>query len=63
MFATIDETVLPEVVAIVGPPEASSNFFIHRLSTLFTANIILFQAQNTAEIKAILQSIMNKIQK
>lgn len=62
-FATIDETVLPEVVAITGPPEP----FIHRITSLLTTNIrpniILFQAQNTAEIKAILQSIMNKIQK
>lgn len=66
-FATIDETVLPEVVAITGPPEPSGNSFIHRITSLLTStvrpNIILFQAQNTAEIKAILQSIMNKIQK
>lgn len=65
-FATIDETVLPEVVAILGPPETCGNLFIHRLTTLtanIRPNIILFQAQNTAEIKAILQSIMNKIQK
>jgi hypothetical protein len=65
-FATIDETVLPEVVSILGPSEPG-NLFITRLMTLLSANIrpsiILFQAHNTAEIKAILQSLMNKIQK
>ncbi|KAG5671872.1 hypothetical protein PVAND_002042 [Polypedilum vanderplanki] len=62
-FATIDETVLPEVVSILGPSEPG-NLFINRLMTLLSTNIrpniILFQAQNTAEIKAILQSLMTK---
>lgn len=65
-FSTIDETVLPEVVAILGPSEPG-NLFTHRLMTLLSTNIrpniILFQAHNTAEIKAILQTLMNKIQK
>jgi hypothetical protein len=61
-FAT-DETVLPEVVFIVGPSEPG-NLLIHRLVTLLsTAVRPLFQAHNTAEIKAILQSLMTKIQK
>jgi phosphofurin acidic cluster sorting protein 2 len=61
-FAT-DETTLPEVVSIVGPSEPG-NLFIHRLMTLLTTNVRpMFQAHNTAEIKAILQSLMTKIQK
>lgn len=61
-FAT-DETTLPEVVSIVGPSEPG-NLFIHRLMTLLSTNIRpMFQAHNTAEIKAILQSLMTKIQK
>lgn len=59
-FAT-DE--VPEVVSIVGPSEPG-NLFIHRLMTLLSTNIRpMFQAHNTAEIKAILQSLMTKIQK
>lgn len=61
-FAT-DETTLPEVVSIVGPSEPG-NLFVHRLMTLLSTNIRpMFQAHNTAEIKAILQSLMTKIQK
>mgnify|MGYP002655262691 CR=1 FL=1 len=61
-FAT-DETTLPEVVSILGPSEPG-NLFVHRLMTLLSTNIRpLFQAHNTAEIKAILQSLMTKIQK
>lgn len=62
MFAT-DETSLPEVVSIIGPTEPG-NLFVHRLMTLLSTNIrAMFQAHNTAEIKAILQSLMTKIQK
>jgi phosphofurin acidic cluster sorting protein 2 len=62
-FAT-DETSLPEVVSIVGPMEPS-NLFVQRLTTLLSTTNIrpMFQAHNTAEIKAILQSLMTKIQK
>lgn len=61
-FAT-DETTLPEVVSIVGPTEPG-NLFVHRLMNLLTTSTRpMFQAHNTAEIKAILQSIMTKIQK
>ncbi|CRK88259.1 CLUMA_CG002039, isoform A, partial [Clunio marinus] len=61
-FAT-DESSLPEVVSIIGPTEPG-NHFIHRLVTLLSTNIKpMFQAHNTAEIKAILQSLMTKIQK
>lgn len=62
-FAT-DETTLPEVVSIVGPSEPG-NLFIHRLMTILSTNnrAPMFQAHNTAEIKAILQSLMTKIQK
>lgn len=66
-FATTDESILPEVVSILGPPDREPlSLFSHRLMTLLSSirpSIILFQAQNTAEIKAILQSLMNKIQK
>lgn len=58
-----DETTLPEVVSIVGPSE-SANLLMQRLMTLLSTNIrAMFQAHNTAEIKAILQSLMTKIQK
>jgi phosphofurin acidic cluster sorting protein 2 len=61
-FAT-DETTLPEVVSILGPSEPG-NLFIHRLITLLSSNNHpMFQAHNTAEIKAILQSLMTKISK
>jgi len=62
-FAT-DETTLPEIVSIVGPMEPG-NLFIHRLVTLMSnVNIrTVFQANNTAEIRAIMQSLVNKIQK
>lgn len=58
-----DETTLPEVVSISGPTDPG-NLFVHRLMTLLTTNTRpMFQAHNTAEIKAILQSLMTKIQK
>ena len=61
-FAT-DETALPDVVSIVGPPEPGC-ISMHRATTILATSLRpLFQAHNTAEIKAILQSLMNKIQK
>lgn len=60
---TFSTDEVPEVVSIVGPSEPG-NLFIHRLMTLLSTNIRpMFQAHNTAEIKAILQSLMTKIQK
>ncbi|CAH1729134.1 unnamed protein product [Chironomus riparius] len=65
-FSTIDETVLPDVVSILGQFAEPGNLFTHRLTTLLSnirPSIYLFHAHNTAEIKAILQSLMSKIQK
>lgn len=60
---TTDDSSLPEILSIIGPSE-SGNCLINRLMTLLSANIrAIFQANNAAEIKAILQSLMNKIQK
>lgn len=59
-----DDASLPEIVSIIGPSSESGNCLINRLTTLLSANIrAIFQANNAAEIKAILQSLMNKIQK
>lgn len=59
-----DDSSLPEILAIIGPSAESGNCLINRLTTLLSTNIrAIFQANNTVEIKAILQSLMNKIQK
>lgn len=62
-FAT-DESVLPEVVTIVGPPEHHICTFVPRLATILSLTLRpTFSPNNTAEVKAIIQALMNKIQK
>lgn len=62
-FAT-EEAVLPDVVSIVGPPEPHSGFLTQRLAPLLATTFRpMFSPHNTAEVKAVLQALMNKIQK
>lgn len=56
--------VLPEVVVLVGPQEPHGGTSSPNISTLLSNTFKpTFSPQNTAEIKAILQALMNKIQK
>ncbi|XP_055853249.1 phosphofurin acidic cluster sorting protein 2 isoform X2 [Episyrphus balteatus] len=64
VFAT-DESVIPDVVTIISPPEALVSIsWASKLTQLF-ANTFkpAFLPQNTAEVKAVLQALMGKIQK
>lgn len=62
-FST-EETVLPDVLTIVGPPEPHSGLLSQRLAPLLATTFRpIFQPHNTAEVKAVLQALMNKIQK
>lgn len=63
-FAT-EESQLPEVVSLIGPQEPYSGPFYTQRLTAVLATLIRpsFLPHNTAEVKAILQSLMNKIQK
>lgn len=63
-FAT-EESQLPNVVALIGPQEPYSGpFYTQRLTSVLSSTIRpSFLPHNTAEVKAILQSLMNKIQK
>lgn len=62
-FST-EEAVLPDVVSIVGPPEPFSGFLTQRLAPLLAATFRpIFSPHNTAEVKAVLQALMNKIHK
>lgn len=62
-FAT-EETILPDAVSLIGPPEPHIGSIASRLAPLL-ANVLkpTFSTQNTAEVKAVLQALMNKIQK
>lgn len=62
---TTEESLLPDVVTIVGPPESSScSSFTPRLVSLISNTFRpTFSPNNTAEVKAITQALMNKIQK
>ncbi|XP_052868710.1 phosphofurin acidic cluster sorting protein 2 [Anopheles cruzii] len=61
---TTEESVLPEVVTIVGPPEATSASLTPRFASLISSTFrSTFLPNNTAEVKAITQALMNKIQK
>uniref|UniRef100_A0A182Q6B5 Phosphofurin acidic cluster sorting protein 2 n=1 Tax=Anopheles farauti TaxID=69004 RepID=A0A182Q6B5_9DIPT len=61
---TTEESLLPEVVTIVGPPEASTASLTPRLASLISSTFRpTFLPNNTAEVKAITQALMNKIQK
>ena len=62
-FAT-DETILPDVVTIIGPPEPHAGSLAQRLSPILSSTFRpTFSPHNTAEVKAVLQALMNKIQK
>lgn len=62
-FST-EEAILPDVVAIVGPPEPFSGFLTQRLAPLLAATFRpIFSPHNTAEVKVVLQALMNKIHK
>ncbi|XP_052891367.1 phosphofurin acidic cluster sorting protein 2 isoform X1 [Anopheles moucheti] len=61
---TTEESLLPEVVTIVGPPEACTVSPTPRLASLISSTFRpTFLPNNTAEVKAITQALMNKIQK
>lgn len=62
---TTEESLLPDVVTIMGPPEgSSSSSFTPRLVSLISNTFRpTFSPNNTAEVKAITQALMNKIQK
>lgn len=62
-FST-EEAVLPDVVSIIGPPEPFSGFLTQRLAPLLATSFRpMFSPHNTAEVKAVLQALMNKIHK
>lgn len=62
-FST-EEAILPDVLAIVGPPEPFSGFLTQRLAPLLAATFRpIFSPHNTAEVKVVLQALMNKIHK
>lgn len=62
-----EESGIPEVVTIATPPEALNNSgcsLAFKLTAIFTSSFKpAFVPHNTAEIKAILQAVMAKIQK
>lgn len=62
-FST-EEAVLPDVLSIFGPPESHSAVIMQRLAPLLSVSFRpTFSPQNTAEIRAVLQALMNKIHK
>lgn len=62
-FST-EEAILPDIVSIIGPPEPHGGVVGQRMAPLLTASFRpTFTPHNTAEIKAVLQALMNKIQK
>lgn len=62
-FST-EEAILPDIVSILGPPEPHGGLLMQRLSPLILAAFRpTFSPQNTAEVRAVLQALMNKIQK
>lgn len=57
-------TLLPDVVVLVGPQEPHGGTSSPKISDLILRTFkVTFSPQNTAEIKAILSALMNKIQK
>ncbi|XP_055586779.1 phosphofurin acidic cluster sorting protein 2 isoform X2 [Uranotaenia lowii] len=62
---TMEESQLPDVLTIVGPPETMGGLsttprLMSLISSFFRPT---FSPNNTAEVKAITQALMNKIQK
>lgn len=64
IFAS-EDSVIPDVVTIISPPEAlSGSSLVSKLTALFANSFKpAFVPQNTAEVKAVLQALMGKIQK
>lgn len=64
IFAS-EDSVIPDEVTIISPPEAlSGSSLVPKLTTLFANSFKpAFVPQNTAEVKAVLQALMGKIQK
>uniref|UniRef100_A0A6P4EJV4 Phosphofurin acidic cluster sorting protein 2 isoform X3 n=1 Tax=Drosophila rhopaloa TaxID=1041015 RepID=A0A6P4EJV4_DRORH len=60
-----EDSGIPEVVTIISPPEAlGGSALLAKLVTLFANSFKpAFVPQNTAEVKAVLQALMAKIQK
>ncbi|XP_017039818.1 phosphofurin acidic cluster sorting protein 2 isoform X2 [Drosophila ficusphila] len=60
-----EDSAIPEVVTIISPPEAlGGSALLAKLVTLFANSFKpAFVPQNTAEVKAVLQALMAKIQK
>ncbi|KAH8306150.1 hypothetical protein KR018_002564 [Drosophila ironensis] len=60
-----EDSVIPEVLTIISPPEAlGGSGLLAKLVTLFANSFKpAFVPQNTAEVKAVLQALMAKIQK
>ncbi|KAH8383554.1 hypothetical protein KR009_009284 [Drosophila setifemur] len=60
-----EDSAIPEVVTIISPPEAlGGSVLLAKLITLFANSFKpAFVPQNTAEVKAVLQALMAKIQK
>ena len=64
VFSTEETSMLPDVVTIISPPEACGSHLAARLNPIFTTTFRpAFVPQNTAEVKAVLQALMAKIQK
>lgn len=62
-FST-EEAVLPDVLSIFGPPESHSTMLMQRLTPLLSVSLRpTFSPQNTAEVRAVLIALMNKIHK
>lgn len=61
-FAT-DETQLPDSVSIVGPTEVHGQGLVSRLTAILGTQRPLFSPLNSAEVKSIVQALLNKIQK
>lgn len=62
-FST-EEAVLPDVLSIFGPPESHGTVLMQRLTPLLSVSLRpTFSPQNTAEVRAVLQALMNKIHK
>lgn len=65
IFTSDDTGSIPDVVTLISPPEAfGGNSLIAKLTSLFANSFKpAFVPQNTAEVKAVLQALMGKIQK
>lgn len=62
-FATDETQSLPDSVCIVGPTEVHGQGFVSRLAAILSTQRPLFSPLNSAEVKSIVQAVLNKIQK